>query len=777
MVEKGDQEPDETPPSSFEDAITPIYGPHPLEIPDANRDDESDDDESEDDDEAKSLATVDTVVVDALNVVGLALYDRSRCLVELSQKVKGHHIYCGHPRHTCPRPKHRVLQEIPGKTGPTGVYQQLPNAKGTGFDAVADTLTSIEELETQRQANRANLEQIGASNSKMASEDAARTRSPPVVRIDTTPRGPRASQISDWSKNLPETPEPRTAPAQQGPAVPAQPKAPPQIHTLPVTTPRPAAPTPTPAARAPLPTPAPPMIPRAQLPASRPVVLPAVTQSDPAVVALLAKLVEQVDQMTVSQTQMAKNNTILMEQLSAQRDTAEQQRQHIQELQTAPKTQPQARPDYVPANVSIPSEPSTRAQKYYAVARGRTTGVFTRWKDAEKSVKGFSGAIHKRFKTEDAAMAWIRTKRSGWTDDASEISGDLTQGESDTVYGVGRPGGGPAATHSRASAILDLGHVGPDPSVGNPNEIHGTGIQIEGEILKLLCPKGVTATTRKDMIDAAPDVLALPGKLGSALNDSTEVWDQFAGAVSEIAEQRATRAGTQLRDTQWKVAGRNAIDKIKSAEDLFDAADELGSQSDKVLQSFEASLQEILYGQGWSKEDVELFIALGLLPRIVQRLIALYYEMYLHFQRLVVRDPDPDHFKDFILLHIEYHARQLRQIRMYAVRRSQMIFRSYTYLRDAKAKGFTDIRLIGIITQKLQELTRGHPGSEARPIKAKEWACNHCHSEIHDGGPAVCPLKDVKAKAARRIAKEVDQKQKEEPEILARLLAAEKAKV
>jgi hypothetical protein len=330
--------------------------------------------------------------------------------------------------------------------------------------------------------------------------------------------------------------------------------------------------------------------------------------------------------------------------------------------------------------------------------------------------------------------------------------------------------------------VIDLGHVGPDTSIGMPTQIHGTNIHIESDILQILCPKGVTAAMRKDMMEAAPDVMALPGnKLGSAINDSTEVWDQFAGAVSEIAEQRAAGAGAQLRDTQWKVASHNAIDKVKTMEDLYDAADEIGSQSDKVLQSFEANLQEILYGQGWGTEDVELYIALGLLPRIVQRLVALYYEMYLHFQRLVVQDPDPEHFKTFTLLHISHHARQLRQIRMYATRRSQMILRSYTYLSDAKAKGFTDIKLIGAITQKLQELTRGRldQGGDGGPSKGKvkDWACNHCHCEIHEGGPTACPLKEIKAKAARSIAKEVEQKQKEEPEILARLLAAEKAKV
>jgi hypothetical protein len=211
--------------------------------------------------------------------------------------------------------------------------------------------------------------------------------------------------------------------------------------------------------------------------------------------------------------------------------------------------------------------------------------------------------------------------------------------------------------------------------VGTPTKIHGANIQLESEILQILYPKGVTAAARKDMIEAAPDVLLLPGKLGSALNDSTKVWDQFAGVVSKIAEQRESRSGTQLRDTQWKVANRNAIDKVKTMEDLYDADDEIGSQSEKVLQGFEATLQEILFCQGWSTEDVDLYIASGLLPRIVQRLLALYYELYLHFQRLAVRDPDPDHFKDLTMVHIAYHARQLRQIRMYAPRQSLMILR------------------------------------------------------------------------------------------------------
>jgi hypothetical protein len=142
-----------------------------------------------------------------------------------------------------------------------------------------------------------------------------------------------------------------------------------------------------------------------------------------------------------------------------------------------------------------------------------------------------------------------------------------------------------------------------------------------------------------------------------------------------------------------------------------------------VLTSFYSSLQEILYAQGWAKDDVDLYVASGLLPRIAQSMLRLYYELYLHFQQLIAHDPDPTRFKDFALLHVNHHARQLRKIRMYATRRSQ---RTYTYLRDAHSKGYVDIKLVGIVTQKLQDMTRTLADLQALPLDPKPpkaWAC------------------------------------------------------
>ncbi len=46
--------------------------------------------------------------------------------------------------------------------------------------------------------------------------------------------------------------------------------------------------------------------------------------------------------------------------------------------------------------------------KYYAVKRGRQSGVIVRsWDDCKKLVDGFSGAVYKSFTNEDVAADWL----------------------------------------------------------------------------------------------------------------------------------------------------------------------------------------------------------------------------------------------------------------------------------------------------------------------------------------------------------------------------------
>ena len=47
------------------------------------------------------------------------------------------------------------------------------------------------------------------------------------------------------------------------------------------------------------------------------------------------------------------------------------------------------------------------AKKYYAVKRGRQTGIFTVWAECSAQVQGFQGAVYKGFMTEEEARSWL----------------------------------------------------------------------------------------------------------------------------------------------------------------------------------------------------------------------------------------------------------------------------------------------------------------------------------------------------------------------------------
>jgi hypothetical protein len=137
-----------------------------------------------------------------------------------------------------------------------------------------------------------------------------------------------------------------------------------------------------------------------------------------------------------------------------------------------------------PASVSVLSaQLPDHKNKYYAVAKRRRVGIFTTWKETERSVRGFSGAIHTRFCSERAAIQWLAEQNR--MDDASDLSNDGTQQDA-TVYGDGR-------RHSVDAIpkppIIDPSLAGPDPSVGKPMELYNTSIHVETDILKVLCPK------------------------------------------------------------------------------------------------------------------------------------------------------------------------------------------------------------------------------------------------------------------------------------------------
>jgi len=56
------------------------------------------------------------------------------------------------------------------------------------------------------------------------------------------------------------------------------------------------------------------------------------------------------------------------------------------------------------------------SKKYYAVLKGRKTGVFTSWEECEVQVKGLSGALYKSFKTMTEAEVYLGILDQGFLD-------------------------------------------------------------------------------------------------------------------------------------------------------------------------------------------------------------------------------------------------------------------------------------------------------------------------------------------------------------------------
>lgn len=60
---------------------------------------------------------------------------------------------------------------------------------------------------------------------------------------------------------------------------------------------------------------------------------------------------------------------------------------------------------------STMSSSSNSKQSYYAVAEGRNVGVYQDWATAKDQVNGYSGNVHQKFSSADAAHSFVRDNR------------------------------------------------------------------------------------------------------------------------------------------------------------------------------------------------------------------------------------------------------------------------------------------------------------------------------------------------------------------------------
>jgi hypothetical protein len=385
------------------------------------------------------------------------------------------------------------------------------------------------------------------------------------------------------------------------------------------------------------------------------------------------------------------------------------------------------------------------------VARGHTPGIFTKWKQARKSIQGFKGALHKSFKHRREAAIWLSKHLQENSDSSSD---DDSSSESDAGSGTRghtttKPGGaGSKCSNGTFVQVADPAHAGADPSVGKPDELYDTSIDVEAEVLGVLCPKGISEEVKRELMETAVDVVSLPGKLTNI--EANGGMDQLAATLGELSSFESRRAGFVARDTQWQAKNRNALDRIKTLEDLINGTEELSTQRDRVMSNMGSNMCEVLMKAGWTLPDSKMFVEAGLLPRIIRATMDHYFYLLLHLRHL--SSGPVTNWKNIGRIHLLHHATQLRNIRTYAVRRSQVLLQVYTYLRDSSASGYMSLKLFGKVTSQLREAVSGQTSLTTGESKAH--LCAHCNSSIlHEGGTEDCVLMKFKQRRARAIAR------------------------
>ena len=102
---------------------------------------------------------------------------------------------------------------------------------------------------------------------------------------------------------------------------------------------------------------------------------------------------------------------------------------------------------------------------FYAVAKGKTIGIHLTWPDCQESVKGYSGAIYKKFDTKAEAERFIESNREG-------SSADCHKEVFDADYYVYTDGACPNNGKAGCSAGIGI-YFGPDDERNVSRKVEG----------------------------------------------------------------------------------------------------------------------------------------------------------------------------------------------------------------------------------------------------------------------------------------------------------------
>ena len=400
-----------------------------------------------------------------------------------------------------------------------------------------------------------------------------------------------------------------------------------------------------------------------------------------------------------------------------------------------------------------PKSSPTKDRRYYAVARGRKPGVYTDWGQAERQVNGFSGALHKKFKTRAEARRFVdkwqvrdRDESGGEAEGPpTESDGASSDEEKPRKREEPRHKTGDRGRGNRNSQLFPpLEIAAPDPSTGNVKEFFKMTVAGEEQMAAQMSPPGLDSRTIQDLANATLDAIQLPGTSTTETLDGT---GELVGALRDMAEDRRYEWAEDRpqKDSLWRTAGRTSILSIKTAEGLQERVGEFSGISEEMFETQVHRFRSILSRLHWSESMIHAWATSNWFLRIGKDTLEHYVALHLHLFTLANTEGWP-----YAQEALKHYGAKLIQFRRTNTSRLACLVKIYIFLRDARKSDFYSAKLQEkrnhAMLAKISTLETGGGGGSGGSSRTP---CQKCGLDAHPGGAKKCwfrSLSDVEAK-------------------------------
>jgi hypothetical protein len=294
-------------------------------------------------------------------------------------------------------------------------------------------------------------------------------------------------------------------------------------------------------------------------------------------------------------------------------------------------------------------------------------------------------------------------------------------------------------------ALSDI-PTGRDTSTGK--KVYETSINVPTDVLKELCPQGLSKKTRDALGEAIIDVVNLPGTYGTVMDDKTEVWDGLAAALGTVMEVQERSAGRFRTDSQWTSQNRTRLKEVKDSDSLRTLAQNYRDTRGEVLLSAKGAMREVLADCWYDEPSLIYYLEAGRLIKLIESSLDLYGALLSH-----LKDQLSESGWAIAAIDTAYHTRQLQICRTSSMSRLQAMLKIYVYLRNSAKDAFWCSELQQKYNQAMRETVLASLGS---PVLApgSYKMCSKCGTSDHPGGNTRCPFKGVTNSNATKLALE-----------------------